>query len=135
MTDKLRTVLVDDLSVETTDAGAQVIDKLQKDVADAQTKLSKAETAHKKALDAKDKDLAKKEAEIEDLKKKVLDDKALDVRGQDRASLVTKAKKIAVDVMTEGVSDHDIRKAVVVAKRGEDAVKDKPRSTSTRLST
>ena len=125
MSDALRTVVVDGLSVSTTDQGAQAIDKLQKDAAALQTKLSDAETAHKKALDAKDTELAEKDAKIADLEKKVIDAAALDALVQARADLVGKAKALAPDVKTEGVADADIRKAVVIAKRGEDAVKDR----------
>lgn len=125
MTDNLRTVVVDGLSVSTTDQGAQAIEKLQNDVKDAQAKMADAETKHTEAVEAKDADIAKKQAEIDDLKGKVLDDAELDKRVQDRSELVTKAKSIAKDMETTGVSDADIRKAAVVAKLGDDAVKDK----------
>ena len=44
---------------------------------------------------------------------------------QARGDLIATAKSIAVDVKTDGLSDADIRKAVVVAKLGDAAVKDK----------
>jgi len=125
MTDNLRTVVVDGLSVSTTDQGAQAIEKLQNDVKDTQAKMADAEAKSTKAVEAKDAEIAKKQAEIDDLKGKVLDDAALDKRVQDRSELVTKAKSIAKDMETTGVSDADIRKAAVVAKLGDEAVKDK----------
>lgn len=121
----LKTVTVDGIPVEVTDQGATVISTLQTRLADANQKLTDAETAHKTALDSKDAELAKKDAEIDDLKSKVLDTKALDDKVQKRADLITTAKTIAKDVKTDGLSDADIRKAAVVAKLGDAAVADK----------
>ena len=125
MPDNLRKVLVDGLQVETTDAGAQAIDKLTKDKAALEQRLADAEKAHSEALAAKDAELAKKDAEIDDLKGKVLDAAALDKLVQARANLIATAKSIVADVKTDGLSDAEIRKAVVVAKLGDDAVKGK----------
>lgn len=125
MADTLRKVLVDGLQVETTDAGATAIEKLMKDLASSAAKLTDAETAHAAVVKAKDAELAKKDAEIDALKGKVLDGAALDAAVQARGDLIAKAKAIAPEVKTDGLSDAAIRKAVVVAKLG-DAVKDKP---------
>lgn len=125
MPDNLRKVMVDGLPVETTDAGETAILKLTKDRDDARKALSDAETRHAEAIKAKDADLAKKDAEIDGLKGKVLDGAALDAAVQARGDLIAKAKAIAADVKTDGLSDAAIRKAVVVAKLG-DAMKDKP---------
>lgn len=54
-----------------------------------------------------------------------MSDTDLDVRVQARAELVGKAVSIAKDVETTGLSDADIRKAVVAAKLGDAAIKDK----------
>jgi len=125
MTDKLRTVVVDGLSVNTTDEGALAIDKLQTAVADAQKKTADAEAKAVTDMVEKDKAAAKLQAEVDDLKGKVLDDAALDKRVQDRAELVGKATAIAKDLETTGVSDAEIRKATVAAKLGDAAIKDK----------
>lgn len=111
----LRKIMVDGLSVETTDAGAQAIEKLTKKIADDAVVASKALTDGKAAHD---KDSATKDAEIADLRAKVLTDAALDAKVAARAELVGKAKALVADVDTAGKSDADIRKAVVVAKRG-----------------
>ncbi|UIJ95999.1 DUF2213 domain-containing protein [Sinorhizobium meliloti] len=121
----LRKILVDGLTVETTDQGAQAITKLQKDLESSAAKFADAEKAHQTALAAKDAELAKKDAEIDALKGKILSDADLDKRVQARADLITKAHAIAKDVKTEGLSDAAIRKAVVVAKLGDAAVADK----------
>ncbi|MBB3234430.1 DUF2213 domain-containing protein [Phyllobacterium endophyticum] len=121
----LKTVTVDGIPVEVTDQGATVIGTLQTRLADANTKLSDAEKAHQTALAAKDAEIARKDAEIDATKAKVLSDADLDKRVQARADLITVAKAIAQDVKTEGLTDAAIRKAAVVAKLGDEAVKDK----------
>lgn len=125
MSDALRTVVVDGLSVQTTDQGAQAIAKLQKDLETAAAKFTDAERVHADAIKAKDQELAKKDAEVDDLKGKVLDAKALDALVQARSDLITKAKQIAADIKVDGLSDAEIRKAAVVAKLGDAAIKDK----------
>lgn len=122
---KTRTVLVDGLSVETTDAGAQAISKLQKDVTDATAVFVKACDEHKTTIAAKDADLAKKDAEIDSLKGKVLTDAQIDERVKARADLIATAKQIA-DADYTGKSENEIRKIAVVAKLGDAAIKDKP---------
>lgn len=124
MADTLRKVLVDGLQVETTDAGATAIEKLTKDKATLADKLTEAEKKAKEAEEENEKKIAKKDAEIDALKGKVLDGAALDAAVQARGDLVVKAKAIAPDVKTDGLSDAAIRKAVVVAKLG-DAMADK----------
>ncbi|HEV7258945.1 MAG TPA: DUF2213 domain-containing protein [Bosea sp. (in: a-proteobacteria)] len=122
----LKTVTVDGIPVEVTDQGATVINTLLGRIADAGKAKDTLVADHEKALATKDADLAKKDAEIDALKAKVLDDAALDARVQARGDLVAKAKAIAPEVATDGKSDADIRRAVVTAKLGDAAVKDKP---------
>lgn len=125
MTDtKLRTVNVDGFSVETTDAGVQAIEKLQKQLSDEQSKLSDAEEAHAEAVAAKDKEIAAKDAEIDDLKKKVMSDEDIDNEVRARADLIGKAKTVN-DADYSGKSANDIRKACVVAKLGDKAIEGK----------
>lgn len=121
---KTRTILVDGLSVETTDAGAQAIAKLQSQLKDAQSASEKLVSDHAAALADRDAKLAKVEAERDDLKAKVLSDADLDKRVQARADLIATAKAIH-DADYAGKSDADIRKAVVVAKLGDAAVQGK----------
>lgn len=125
MSDALRTVVVDGLSVTTTDQGAQAISKLLKDLESSAAKLTALATDHATAIAAKDKDLAKKDAEVDGLKAKVLSDADLDKRVAARADLIGKAKAIAKDVKTDGLSDAAIRKAAVAAKLGDAAIADK----------
>lgn len=125
MPDNLRTVMVDGLSVSTTDQGAAAIEKLTGEREAARKALGDAQAEHKAALASKDADLAKKDAEIDALKAGQLSDADLDKRVAARAQLVSTATAIAKDVKTDGLSDADIRKAVVQAKAGDAAVKDK----------
>ena len=106
-----RTVMIDGLSVVTTDAGAQALEKLQKDAAAAQAVADKA-------IATKDAELASKDAEITALKAKVLDATALDALVKDRAAVIAKATAIADGVVTDGKSLTEIKRAAVVAKSG-----------------
>jgi len=121
MADSLRTVLVDGLSVLTTDQGAQAIEKLTKQLADAGVNVKTLTDAHTAAIAGKDRELAGKDNEIEKLKGQLLTDAQIDARVLARGDLIGKAKSIA-DADYSGKSDDEIRKAAVVAKLGDAAV-------------
>ena len=120
-----RKIVVDGLTIETTDQGAEAIGKLQ---AEKQT-ISDAKAADKSAHDAaiavKDAELAAKDAKIADLEKAQLTAEALDAKVQARADLLAKAKVLAKDADFTGKADIDIMKVAVIAVRGADAIKDK----------
>lgn len=122
---KTRTVLIDGLSVVTTDAGAQALEKLQSTIADKDKALADKDAEHAKTIAAKDKELATKDAEIDKLKGAQLSDADLDKRVAARAKLLGDAAKVDDKVTTEGLADAEIRKAVVAAKLGDDAVADR----------
>lgn len=117
----LKTVTVDGIPVEVTDQGAIVIATLQQRLADAAGKLTAADTAHATAIATKDAELARKDAELDDLKAKQVTDAQLDERVKARGDLIAKARSIADGDYT-GKSDAEIRKAVVVAKLGDAAI-------------
>jgi hypothetical protein len=119
MSDALKTVVLGDKAVQVAVADVAAIEQFKLDTAQA---LAKAKADHDKAIAAKDADLAKKDAEIDGLKAKVVDGAALDKLVADRAELCATVAKIAPKVETKGLSDADIRKAAVVAVRGADAV-------------
>lgn len=121
----LRTVIVDGLSVETTDQGAQAIDKLKNDKAALEQRLAADSAAAKAALEEKDKELAKKDAALDDAKAKVLDQVGIDKLVADRVTLESVAAKITPDVKPAGLSDADLRRAVVKAKLGDALPADK----------
>lgn len=116
----LKTIIVDGLPVETTDAGEAAINLLKGKLADAASAIQTAKDSHTKAIEAKDAELAKKDAEIDDLKGKVLDAAAIDALVADRASVVSKAKALDPKVVTDGKSNAEIKRAVL-----GDAAKDK----------
>jgi hypothetical protein len=119
---KTRIVVIDGLQVETTDAGALAIEKLQRDIATRDAQLQTSAAAHVKAMETKDAELAKKDAELDTLRGKVLSDADLDKRVAARAALITTARSIVADLKTDGLGDAAIRHAVVKAKVGDAAV-------------
>lgn len=121
MADALRKLLVDGISIDVTEQGAQAIEKLNSKLADAATATQTLTDAHATAIALKDAELAKKDAEIDALKGKQLSDADIDKRVTARADLISKAKSIA-DADYTGKTDADIRKAVVVAKLGDATV-------------
>ena len=116
----LRTITVDGLPVETTDAGIAAIEKLRGLLSVSDAALATANTTHTAALAAKDAELAKRDAEIADLKGKVLDGASLDVVVAERSAIVSKAKALDANVVTDGKSNAEIKRAVL-----GDAAKDK----------
>lgn len=127
MTVQTQKVVVDGLTIETTDQGAQVIVKLQKQLLDSENNFKKMKEEEETKNKAKDAELAKKDAQIDDLKAKVLSGDALDTAVAARADLLDAAKRIAPKLEVKGLSDAAIKKAVVVASVG-DSMKDKSES-------
>ena len=139
----MKTLMIDGHSVALDDAAFIAVSALQRQlgtaVADALAKdkdLTAAKDAHAKAITAKDEahaaalkakdtELATKDAEIETLKAAQIDDAKLDALAAARADVIGKAKAIVADVKTDGLSIPAIRRAVVVAKLGDAAAKDK----------
>lgn len=115
----LRTVMVDGLSVETTDQGAQAIDKLQKDCARIIADMAKKEEEANKAVAKKDADMSALQAKLDDALGKVLDQAAIDKLVADRVALEATAGTIAKDVKPTGLSDAALKTAVVKAKLGD----------------
>lgn len=116
----LKTITVDGLPVETTDAGEAAINKLKGLLDQSAKALETANANHAKAIADKDAELAKKDVELEETKKKVVEDAALDALVADRAAVVTKAKALDPKVVTDGKSIAEIKRAVL-----GDAAKDK----------
>lgn len=113
--ENMKTVLVDGFSVQTTEHGAQAIEKLQKQLNDARSDSTTLVANH-------DKEMATKDAEIATLKGQVMTDAQIDARVAARADLIARATKLADSLDFKGKSDADVRRAVVVAKLGDAAV-------------
>ena len=122
---KTRTIMVDGISITTTDQGAQVIEKLSKQLADSAAKFDVADAAHKEAIAAKDKELGQKDAKIAELESAKVSDADLDAMVADRAALVGSAAKLVENFDAKGKTNADIRREVVSAKVGDAAVADK----------
>lgn len=112
------TIVVDGLPVSLADETAvrAVLEKKDAAISAAQTSLADANTkigtltGEKTAL----------ETQLADAKKE-LDPATLDRRVADRAALIAQAKAVLPTLATDGVTDADIRKAVVQAKIGDSA--------------
>ncbi len=122
MSDALRTVVVDGLSVQTTDQGAQAITKLQKDLESSAAKIVTNDAAHVAALVKKDEEIGTLKADL----KKAQDATNIDVSKlvADRVALETQVRAIDSTIDPTGKSDDDLRKATVAAKLGDEMVKD-----------
>lgn len=115
------TLIIDGLQVpNVSDEAKAAIEKLQKAMADSQAKTAELQSAHDKALGAKD-------AEIEGLKSKVVDAAQLDALADAKAEVVAKAKAVLGDKLpdTKGKTVADVRRMAVAARFGDAAVKDR----------
>lgn len=112
-------IVVDGLPVSLADEAAvrAVVEK--KDAAIAQG-VSALADANGKLSEANGK-VAALEKQVADAKAE-LEPAALDKRVADRAALVAKAKVVKADIATDGKTDAEIRKAVVAASLGDEAL-------------
>ncbi|AIT81604.1 DUF2213 domain-containing protein [Novosphingobium pentaromativorans] len=109
----MKKIVLDGLQVDLADADAVAvaIDKLQTKIATSDKALADAQSAHDKAMAAKD-------AEIDDLKSKVVDQAQIDALADAKAAVVADAKKIAGDKLgdTAGKTVADVRRMALDAK-------------------
>lgn len=126
---ELRKVIVDGITYSMSDQGAELVAKLQKQIADgdaALTAATKRATDAEAASTASGEQVKAKDAEIAALKKQLSDSaspEALQKAAKAAGELRDTAKKIAPAVVLDGKSDAEIRKAVVDSQLG-DAAKD-----------
>lgn len=123
MSNDLKIAMVDGLPIQTTDAGATAIAKLLGDVASLKQEIVDLKATHDAKDKEKDEELAKKDAALAAADAKVLDQAAIDKLVADRSALETQARAIFPEIATAGLSDAEIRAAVVVHKLGDDALK------------
>lgn len=123
MSDALRNMLVDGFPVMVSDTTATVITKVVADRDAAIAANSTLQAQFDAKMKEKEEELAKKDAALADAATKVLDQTGIDKLVADRVALETTAKTLVPDMKTAGLSDNDVRKAVVVAKLGDDALK------------
>lgn len=113
----LKTVLVDGLQVETTEAGAQAIAKLTADAARVADAHATALADRDAKLATADAALAKAEAERDAALAKVLSDADLDKAAAARGDLIAKAKALSPNVVTDGKPALEIKKAVLADRK------------------
>lgn len=108
----VKKITLDGLQVDLSDADAvaAAISKLQDKASTAETALATAQTAHDKALAAKDK-------EIDDLKSKVVDQSKIDALADEKAAVVADAKAIAGAKLgdTKGKTVSEVRRMALDA--------------------
>lgn len=126
MTDKtLRTVMFDGLSIETTDQGAQAIEKLQSQLQATKDGHATVIADLQKQIADRDAQLGVKDGEIKKLQDAAIKPEQMDRMIADRADLVSKVKALDAAFDCTGKSPADIRRAVVSAKMGDAKIKDK----------
>jgi hypothetical protein len=115
-----KTITFDGLPLEVTDAAEAAITKLQGQIKTLIDGRAADKTAH-------DKTLATKDAEIDDLKTKVVDQAKIDALADAKAAVVADAKQIAGDKLgdTAGKSVAEVRRMACLAVLGDAALKDK----------
>lgn len=113
-----KTILLDGKSYEVNDAAVTLVDALQSELVKVRKQLVDADAASTK-------EIATRDVTIENLKKTQVTDAQIMERVVQRVSLVGQAKALVPTFATDGVSDDNIRRGVVVALASEDAVKGK----------
>lgn len=106
-----------DVTIEVSEQAAEAIEALTE-------QLKQAKEEAQASADAKDKELAEKDGEIEELKKNSMTADKLDAAIAERVAAIADAKKIA-DLDYSKKSIADIRRAAVAAVIGDDKLKDK----------
>jgi hypothetical protein len=112
-TEKL--VLVDGISIATTEQGAQAIEKLQKQLADAGANVKTLTDTHAG-------ELARRDVELAELRKQVLTDAQIAALVVERSGLLDAAKTLHPAGDYAGKTAADIKRAVVAAKMGDAAI-------------
>lgn len=121
MNHPLKTVTVDGIPVEVTDAGAAVIATLQARIQSMTDSSSKVLADHATALADKDKIIATKDAEIDGLRAKVLDAASLDKLVADRATLLADAALVAPKADFKGLDSKSVKALAVKTVIGDAA--------------
>lgn len=115
------TLIVDGLQVpNVSDEAKACIEKLQGQIKDQCAARAADKASHDKTLAAKD-------AEIDDLKAKAVDQKQIDALADAKAAVVADGKKIAGEKLgdTNGKTVAEVRRMAVAARLGDAAVTDK----------
>jgi uncharacterized protein len=93
-------------------------------VATDASKFDAYKAASAQALADSEEKVGELTAKLADAESKVVSDADIEKRVADRVALVSAAKAVVAELVADGKSDAEIRKEVVVAKFGDEAVKD-----------
>lgn len=119
---QLRKIMVDGLEVETTEAGATAIKKLETALADTTAELATEKKGRTADIEAKDEEIGTLKATVKKLQDAAPDADALDKMVAARAALLSEVKAVLGDVDATGKSDADLRKMAVAKRLGDEAV-------------
>lgn len=125
MSDQLKTVVLGDAAVQVAVSDLAAIEKFKaetaKALADAATKVEKAQAEKKKSDEEKDEEIGALKAKV----KKAEDAAVIDVDAlvAARTELVGQVNAIDSDIDPKGKSDSELRKAAVASKLGDESVK------------
>lgn len=114
-----KTVVLGDKAVQVAVEDAAEVERFKSDMA---AKLADAETKRQAEIEAKDEEIGTLKVDLKAAKDAAVID--VDALVASRSALVDTAKAIDSDIEVAGKTDSEIRKAAVVAKLGEDSVKD-----------
>lgn len=122
-------IFIDGMPIDISDttAAETVITTLQKKISDGVAKIGELQTAHVAALADKDKQIGTLTAELKTAKDSAPKPADIQKMVADRAVILGIAGKMISDFKPESIVDKsnaDIRKMIVAAKLGDDAVKD-----------
>lgn len=119
-----RTVVVDGLSVITTDQGAQAIEKLTRERDEARANLTTSTASHSAEIQAKDGEIGALKVELQKAKDSAPKAADIDKLVADRAELVSIVGAIDSKIEVSGKTDAELRKAAVASKLGDAMVAD-----------
>jgi hypothetical protein len=120
-----RNITVDGITIAVTDQGAQVIEKLQAQLADGKTALTTAQQALADANAKAAKDAADHAKALKDAEAKIPTVDQLEAMFAKRADVIDVAKVLLPDFDPKGKPLPEVRKAVVAKQLGDEAVNGK----------
>lgn len=116
-----KTMMFDGLPIEVTDVAETVILKLQKQLSDSAAVIE----GHKTTVATKDTEIGKLTADLATANAAIPTGTVLDALVADRVAVIETASKVIKDFKPDGLSNVEIRRKVVAAKFGDEAIKDR----------
>jgi len=120
----LKSVLVDGITIQTTDQGAEALSRLQGELRDQATELASSLESHRTAILAKDSEIGELKAKLADAEKRVPSSLELDALARARADLIAQARGLSANLQIDGLSDSEIKRAAVLSLYGDELVRD-----------